>query len=123
MVFGFGILLLGAVMLLPLPLSARLPCLMATAAFAAVGGPMSDITIATLRQTLLRRGDIAPAMRAYMVMNNVGLLAAMLIAPRLLDAFGIACVIVACGFIVAVIGLTGLLRLAQAVPQPEAASF
>jgi MFS transporter, DHA3 family, macrolide efflux protein len=63
-IFGVGILLLGAVMLLPLPPASRLPCLMATAALAAIGGPMSDITIATLRQTLLVRADIAPAMRA-----------------------------------------------------------
>lgn len=122
MVFGFGILLLGASMLLPLPLAARLPCLMVTAAFAAIGGPMSDITIATLRQTLLRRGDIAPAMRAYMVMNNVGLLVAMLIAPRILDMFGIPFVIVACGCIVAMMGLAGLLRLSKVMPLPAAAA-
>jgi hypothetical protein len=115
-VFGIGILLLGSVMLLPLPMAARLLCLMATAAFAAIGGPMSDITIATLRQTLLLRGDIAPAMRAYMVMNNVGLLAAMLIAPPALDRFGIAPVIAACGGIVAIAGTTGLVWLAQGTP-------
>ena len=117
-IFGVGVALLGGAMLLPLPASARLPCLLVTAAFAAIGGPMSDITIATLRQTLLARGDIAPAMRAYMVMNNVGLLAAMLIAPGGMDAFGIAPVIVMCGTIVAVIGGIGLLRLAQSIPQP-----
>jgi hypothetical protein len=111
MIFGFGTLLLGAAMLLPMPLPARLPCLLATAAFAAIGGPMSDITIATLRQTLLPRGDIAPAMRAYMVMTNGGLLAAMVIAPRAMDAFGIAVVIAVSGAAVAVIGLAGLLRL------------
>jgi hypothetical protein len=111
MIFGIGTLLLGAAMLLPMPLPARLPCLLATAAFAAIGGPMSDITIATLRQTLLPRGDIAPAMRAYMVMTNGGLLAAMVIAPRAMDAFGIAVVIAVSGAAVAVIGLAGLLRL------------
>jgi MFS transporter, DHA3 family, macrolide efflux protein len=117
-IFGIGILLLGAVMLLPLPQASRLPCLMATAAFAAVGGPMSDITIATLRQTLLTRADIAPAMRAYMVMNNVGLLVAMAIAPRAMDRLGIAPVIAACGALVVVTGLAGLLRLAQVRSQP-----
>jgi DHA3 family macrolide efflux protein-like MFS transporter len=117
-IFGSGVFLLGGVMLVPLPVAARLPCLLMIAAFAAIGGPMSDITIATLRQTLLLRGDIAPAMRAYMVMNNVGLLIAMLIAPRALDAFGTAPVIAACGAIVAVVGVTGLLRLAQVIPQP-----
>jgi DHA3 family macrolide efflux protein-like MFS transporter len=122
MIFGLGVLLLGATMLLPLPLAARLPCLVVTAAFAAIGGPMSDITTAILRQTLLRRGDIAPAMRAYMVMNNVGLLMAMLIAPRALDVFGIAPVIVICGCMVAMLGLAGLLRLSQVTPQSVAAA-
>ena len=55
MTTGTGILLLGAAMALPMPPAARLPCLMAAAALAAIGGPMSDITIATLRQTLLAR--------------------------------------------------------------------
>lgn len=113
LIFGIGILLLGGAMLLPIPAVTRLPCLLATAAFAAIGGPMSDITTATLRQTLLPRGDIAAAMRAYMVMNNVGLLAAMLIAPRAMDEFGIASVIAASGAIVAVISVTGLLRLGR----------
>jgi hypothetical protein len=54
-------------------------------------------------------------------MNNVGLLAAMLIAPRLLDTFGFARVIVASGSIVVAVGLAGLWRLAQTVPQPAVA--
>jgi hypothetical protein len=116
-IFGGGIVLLGGAMLLPLPGAMRLPGLIAAAAFAAIGGPMSDITIATLRQTLLARSDIAPAMRAYLVMNNLGLLVAMLVAPRALDAFGIAPVIVACGAIVAIAGIVGYVRLAHELPQ------
>ena len=111
LIFGAGILLLGAVMLLPMPAAARLPCLLATAAFAAIGGPMSDITIATLRQTLLPRRDIAPAMRAYLVMNDLGLLATMLIAPPALNRFGIGPVVMMGGAIVATMAIIGLLRL------------
>jgi non-ribosomal peptide synthetase component F len=72
---GAGILLLGAVMALPVPPAAQLVCLMAAAGIAGIGGPMSDITIATLRQTLLATADMAAAMRAYMVMTNLGVLA------------------------------------------------
>lgn len=113
LIFGSGIALLGLAMLLPMPPSLRLPCLLLTAAFAAIGGPMSDITIATLRQTLLPRGDIAPAMRAYLVMNSLGLLTAMLIAPRALDLLGIAPVVMLGGGIVATMALTGLQLLPQ----------
>jgi hypothetical protein len=111
MTVGLGILLLGVVIASPLPSIALLPGLMAAAALAAIGGPMSDITIATLRQTLLPVNDIAAAMRAYMIVANVGLLAAMLAAPPLLNRCGTAPVVVACGLLILVVGLGGLLRL------------
>jgi hypothetical protein len=38
-----------------------LPCLMAAAVMTAIGGPMGDITMATLDQTLLPAADIAAA--------------------------------------------------------------
>jgi hypothetical protein len=37
------------------------PCLMAAAVMTAIGGPMGDITMATLDQTLLPATDIAAA--------------------------------------------------------------
>ncbi len=117
-VFGSGVLLLGVVVLLPLPPTLRLPALMATAALAAIGGPMSDIPIATLRQTLLRRADIAPAMRAYMVVNNLGLVLAMVLAPRAIEHFGVAAVAIAGGAMVAALGLFGMVQLGRVVPQP-----
>ena len=50
---------------------------------------MSDITIATLRQTLVAAPDMAAAMRAYMVMNNLGVLVGMLMAPALFPSVGV----------------------------------
>jgi len=110
MTTGAGILMLGMVMALPMPPAARLPCLMAAAGLAAIGGPMSDITIATLRQTLLATADMAAAMRAYMVMNNLGLLTGMVIAPALFRNIGIAGTVALCGTAMLLIGMTGLLR-------------
>ena len=51
------------------------PAVFRNVGIAGIGGPMSDITIATLRQTLLATADMAAAMRAYMVMTNLGVLA------------------------------------------------
>ncbi len=110
MTVGAGILLLGVVMALPVPPTARLPCLMAASAMAGIGGPMSDITIATLRQTLLATVDMAAAMRAYMVMNNLGLLTGMLLAPALFHSVGIAGTVALCGAAILLTGMTGMLR-------------
>ena len=108
---GAGILLLGTVMALPVPPAARLPCLMAAAGTAGIGGPMSDITIATLRQTLLATADMAAAMRAYMAMTNLGVLAAMLMAPALFHNVGTAGTVALCGTAMLLTGVTGMLRL------------
>jgi hypothetical protein len=110
MTTGAGILVLGVLMALPMPPAARLPCLMAAAGLAAIGGPMSDITIATLRQTLLATADMAAAMRAYIVMNNLGLLTGMLMAPALFHNIGIAGTVALCGTAMLLTGMTGLLR-------------
>lgn len=111
MTTGTGILLLGAMMALPVPPAARLPCLMAAAGMAGIGGPMSDITIATLRQTLLATADMAAAMRAYMVMTNLGVLAGMVMAPALFRNVGIAGTVALCGGAILLTGMMGMLRL------------
>jgi hypothetical protein len=108
---GAGILLLGTVMALSVPPAARLACLMAAAGIAGIGGPMSDITIATLRQTLLATADMAAAMRAYMVMTNLGVLTGMLMAPALFRNVGIAGTVALCGGAILLIGMIGMLRL------------
>ncbi len=110
MTVGSGILLLGMTMALPMPAAGRLSCFMAAAGLAAVGGPMSDITIATLRQTLLSPADMAAAMRGYMVMNNVGLLVGMLLAPEVFRGVGIPGTVALCGAAILLTGVTGMLR-------------
>jgi hypothetical protein len=109
-IVGSGIMLLGAMMVLPMPPAGRLPCMMAAAGLAAIGGPMSDITIATLRQTLLASADMAAAMRAYMVMNNLGLLVGMLMAPALFRGVGVPAAVALCGAAIVLTGMTGILR-------------
>jgi DHA3 family macrolide efflux protein-like MFS transporter len=111
MTTGTGILLLGAAIALPMAPAARLPCLMAAGGMAGIGGPMSDVTIATLRQTLLATADMAAAMRAHMTMTNLGALTGMLMAPVLFRNVGIAGTMALCGVAIVLTGMTGLLRL------------
>jgi hypothetical protein len=107
---GIGNLLMSVIMVLPIPLSARLPCLMVLAVLTAIGGPMSDITIATLRQTLLPAADIAAAMRAYLVMLNLGQLVGMLAAPAVFYLLGVAPGVMLYGGLMVSTGAIGLLR-------------
>ena len=116
-IVGSGMMLMGLAFLLPPDW--LLAGLAAGAAFAAVGGPMNDIPVAVLRQTRLRTGDMAAAMRAYMAATSAGVLAGMLLAPGLITAAGVVSVIAACGALILGLGLLGLWRFAEwAEPVP-----
>jgi MFS family permease len=82
---------------LALGAKAGLPALMAASALAAIGGPLKDIPTAVLRQTELPPGDIAAAMRAFMVVSYGGALGAMLLAPTLAHALGASRLVMLCG--------------------------
>ncbi len=106
---GLGVGLLGATTLL-LPPAWQLPGFCTAAAIGAVGGPMQDIMVATLRQTELPRQDIAAAVRAFVLVNNIGLLITLAMAPSLFDGIGVAPAMVLCGAAYAGAGVAGLLR-------------
>lgn len=108
---GMGLLALAEGM--HLPPHWLLPAYCGAAAVTAIGGPMHDIPIAVLRQTELPRPDVPAAMRAYLVMNNAGLLAAMLAAPALFAALPAAPVIGACATAPLLFGVAGLARFRQ----------
>ena len=108
MLTGLGMVLLGLAGLLPAPW--QLAGLAAAAGVSAVGGPMSAIPLAVLRQTRLQPGDRAAAMRAYMAMTNAGTLAAMLLAPTAVAVLGVIPVIVGCGGGLVGLGAAGLTR-------------
>ena len=107
---GLGVLLLGAVGLLAPP-GWRVAGFCAAAAIGAAGGPMQDIMVATLRQTELRRADIAAAVRAFVVAANLGLLVTLAVAPGLFNAIGVAPAVMLCGVAYAGVGIVGLLRM------------
>ncbi len=87
-VLGCFMALIGFAGLLPVSWHGWLIPLLA--ACSSIGGPMQDITFATMRQIVLERHELAAAVRAYMVVNNLGLLVTLLIAPWAFAAMGVA---------------------------------
>ena len=112
MVLSAGIIAMSLAGLF-LPAYLLLPACITTAAFAGCGGPMQDITAATLRQTELPHADLAAAVRAFMVMNQLGVLVALLVAPRVFDAIGIAPAMLLCGVLILVVAVLGWLRFSD----------
>ncbi len=116
---GGGTALLALSGLLPPHLA--LPGLAASAAFAAVGGPMGDIPIAVLRQTALPASEVPAAMRAYLVASSGGSLIALLIAPTLILHMGLFPVMLGCAALIVATGLGGFMLLGFGAPVAEAA--
>lgn len=108
-VLGSGLAVLSLAPLL-LPQGWMLAGMCAGAAIGAVGGPMSDIPIAVLRQTRLAIADQAAAMRALLVMWNGGTLIALIASPALFASLGVARAMVAGSAVIIACGLAGLVR-------------
>ncbi len=106
LITGFGMMLIGPALLLPADWV--LPGLMAASAFSAIGGPMSDIPMAVLRQTRVAPADMAAAMRAIMAATSAGKLVALLLVPGVITAVGVVPVIVGCGAVVVAVGIVAL---------------
>lgn len=110
LVVGIGLLLLGLVPISGLQHAALLPALCLAAALAAPGGPLQDIATAVLRQTELPRDDIPAAMRAYLVVSNLGALCAMTLAPILYSVLPVSAGISLLGATIMSVAVYGLQR-------------
>ncbi len=108
-VLGAGIVGMGVAALL-LPPDWLLPGLMAGAALSGAGAPMMDVPTATLRQTVLARADIPAAVRAFMVVNQLGLLGVLAVAPMLFERVGPAMGVALCGGVITLQGVWTLAR-------------
>ena len=106
---GLGTAGLGVSALL-LPPGQMLAGFMASAAFAAIGGPMQDILVATLRQTELPAPDLPAAVRTFMALAGAGVLLTLAMAPSVFDAIGVPQAVIGCGLICAAIGIAGMAR-------------
>ncbi len=109
LLFGLATIAMAGAMLLPT--GWQVAGIALAAAVAAVGGPMQDIVVATLRQTDLAREDVAAAVRAHMVVVQMGTVVAMLAAPTLVGALGTASVALGGGAIYVAIALAGFARV------------
>jgi MFS family permease len=106
-IVGAGLALMGAAVLVA-PAPAVVPLMMAAAALAALGGPVSDVPMATLRQTAFAPGDVAAVYRLSIVCDHGGVLLATALAPGLLAEAKPAQVILACGVAMVAVALLGL---------------
>jgi hypothetical protein len=94
---GSGILFIACALAAPLPAGWRLPLLALATAFSGIGGPLKDITIATVRQLSVASRDMAAAMRVHLLLAYAGTLAVMLATPSLCDRLGAVTVIALVG--------------------------
>jgi len=99
-VFGLGIL--------ALPLGHGQTWLIAAAAFAAINGPLGDLSMLHLLQTCFPPYRLAQVYRMQMCVEFAGMFAAYLAAPALFDLVGTGPTIVAFGFASVVSGVAGL---------------
>lgn len=111
-VVGLGIVGIAAAVAYA-PAGWRVPAMMAGAGFGAIGGPMSDIPMATLTQIGFRRREIAPVYRLKLSVVWGAILVAGLIAPRLFEALGTGTVMLLCGAVIVATGATGLATFAR----------
>ncbi len=109
---GIGLTVLGLAGA-TLASSSLLAGFVAAALLSAIGGPMQDITVATLRQTVLPRADIAAGTRAFVVMSQAGMLLALLLSPLLFAGIGVAPTVMRCGLAVLIASALGLARFGR----------
>jgi DHA3 family macrolide efflux protein-like MFS transporter len=119
LVVGLGLLAM-AIACSSAPAAGVVPLLMLAAAATAVGGPLSDIPMATLRQTAFAPHEVAAVHRLTIVSDWSGILAATALGPLFLAHGSPAFVMALCaGGILATV-LAGQLRY-DAVELPAAA--
>jgi MFS family permease len=112
---GGGILVLGLSGLLLPPAWLVAGCV-AAALISAIGGPMQDITVATLRQTELPAADIPAAVRAFVVVSQLGSLVGLAASPLLFVAAGVPGTVLLCAAAMIATGVVGLMRRKGATP-------
>jgi MFS family permease len=90
------------------PAGLAVPLMMAASAFTALGGPVSDVPMATLRQTVFPLHEVAAVYRLSIVFDWGGMLIATALAPVLLQSVSPAAAILLCGAGIVAVALAGL---------------
>jgi hypothetical protein len=107
---GLGMLLIAGACAAPLPQAWRLPVLALAAGLSAIGGPLKDITISTLRQMHIASQDMASAIRVQLLLSYLGGLVTMLATPLLCAWLGAVPVIAIGAMIYLAVGSIGWAR-------------
>ncbi|GHO86815.1 MFS transporter [Dictyobacter formicarum] len=110
-IVGLGFLVLAWANSLPLAILAS--------AFAAIGGPMGDITMLTIMQTELPVGQLGKVYSLRMVLANVGASLGLLGAVPMFAHISVMAGISACAVIMIVLGMAGLLRFGLFYQHPH----
>jgi len=108
-IVGVGLVFLG-VAVIAAPSGMTLLALAAAAAFTALGGPLTDIPMALLRQTMFPVAEIPAVYRLTIVFEWGGMLLANLCAPMLLRHAEPSALMVATGASIVAVALFGALR-------------
>jgi DHA3 family macrolide efflux protein-like MFS transporter len=114
-VVGAGLALMGlAATVAPSGLVA--PLMMAASAATAVGGPMSDVPLATLRQTRFPLSEVAAVYRLWIVADWGGMALATALAPAVLAFASPAVVMLGCGLAIVIVSAPGFFRAGVRAP-------
>lgn len=92
----------------------NLPQAMLAGAFAASGGPMTDIGFVNLLQRFYRGRDLMRIYRYNMALNYGLLLAVLLLSPMLFKLVSVSHVIIACATVIYVPGIIGFIYFKEA---------
>lgn len=94
--------------------------LMASACFAAMGGPMNELPTLVRIQTDIPPPLVAAVFRLRMIMDHGGILLGLLIAPSLMDVLGTVPVVALAGAMTVIVGIVGLYLFGGDVaPEPR----
>ena len=93
--------------------------LMASAAFAAIGGPMNELPVLVRIQSDIPPALMAAVFRLRMVIDHGGILFGLLIAPSLMSLLGTAPVVALAGSAAVLVGVVGLWMFgSELAPEP-----
>ncbi|MBU1376825.1 MAG: MFS transporter [Alphaproteobacteria bacterium] len=106
-VVGVGLALMGWAALAAPP-AMVVPLMMAASAITALGGPLSDVPMAILRQTVFPLYEVAAVYRLSIVFDWGGMLIATALAPLLLQVVSPSGAILLCGTGIVAVALAGL---------------
>jgi DHA3 family macrolide efflux protein-like MFS transporter len=95
--------------------------MMASAAFAAMGGPVTDVGLLGLLQSRYAPADLGRVYRGYLTMTYAGIFAVFFVSPTLFNYFGVERMIFLCAVLILSAGVFGFFRFGREAKKSLAA--